>query len=120
MILKAIQKDPSKRYGQMSQLLAGLESIKKKLETDIGKKLNVNTVPEGSVRKTGNRLRITAKLINVADGYHLWLERYDREMKDVFAIQDEITAIIVSKLKTELAMTLVPEGKPHSRRFKSV
>ena len=48
------------------------------------------TVLEGSVRKAGNRLRVTAQLINVADGYHLWSERYDREMTDVFAIQDEI------------------------------
>src|SRR3989441_5604695 len=53
---------------------------------DIGMKLNVQAVLEGSVRKSGNRLRITAQLINVADGYHIWSERYDREMKDVFEI----------------------------------
>jgi serine/threonine protein kinase len=56
----------------------------------IGKELGVATVLEGSVRKSGNRLRITAQLINVADGYHLWSERYDREMADVFAIQDKM------------------------------
>ena len=74
-------------------------------ETDIreiGKKLDVSTVLEGSVRKAGNRLRITAQLINIADGYHLWSERYDREMEDIFAIQDEITAAIVEQLKVEL------------------
>ena len=74
-------------------------------ETDIreiGKKLDVSTVLEGSVRKAGNRLRITAQLINIADGYHLWSERYDREMDDIFAIQDEITAAIVRQLKVEL------------------
>ena len=74
-------------------------------ETDIreiGKKLDVSTVLEGSVRKAGNRLRITAQLINIADGYHLWSERYDREMDDIFAIQDEITAAIVGQLKLEL------------------
>src|SRR6266571_7240102 len=56
----------------------------------IGEQLNVRTVLEGSVRKSGNRLRITAQLVNATDGYHLWSERYDREMKDVFAIQEEI------------------------------
>jgi len=74
-------------------------------ETDIreiGKRLNVSTVLEGSVRKAGNRLRITAQLINIADGYHLWSERYDREMDDIFAIQDEITTAIVEQLEVEL------------------
>jgi len=68
----------------------------------IGKRLNVGTVLEGSVRKAGNRLRVTAQLINATDGYHLWSERYDREMKDVFAIQDEIAGAIVSTLKVPL------------------
>jgi tetratricopeptide (TPR) repeat protein len=69
---------------------------------EIGKQLNVSTVLEGSVRKAGNRLRITAQLIKVADGYHLWSERYDRELEDVFAIQDEISLAIVNKLKVKL------------------
>ncbi len=69
---------------------------------EIGRKLNVDNVLEGSVRKAGNRLRITAQLINVSNGYHLWSERYDREMEDVFAIQDEVTLAIVDKLKVNL------------------
>jgi TolB-like protein/lipoprotein NlpI len=69
---------------------------------EVGEKLNVDAVLEGSVRKAGDRLRITAQLINVADGYHLWSERFDREMKDVFDIQDEVTLEIVDKLKIEL------------------
>jgi TolB-like protein/Tfp pilus assembly protein PilF len=69
---------------------------------DIGRELNVATVLEGSVRKAGNRLRVTAQLVKVADGYHLWSERYDRELDDVFAIQDEITLAIVDKLKPRL------------------
>ena len=69
---------------------------------DIGRKLNVDTVLEGSVRKAGDRLRITAQLINISDGFHLWAERYDRELDDVFAIQDEITLTIVDKLKIKL------------------
>ena len=69
---------------------------------EIGRKLDVKTVLEGSVRKAGNRLRITAQLINVEDGFHLWSERYDRDMADIFAIQDEITAAIVNSLKVAL------------------
>jgi len=69
---------------------------------EIGKKLSVNTVVEGSVRKAGNKLRITAQLINVADGYHLWSDKYDRELEDIFAIQDEISLAIVDKLKVKL------------------
>jgi TolB-like protein/Tfp pilus assembly protein PilF len=69
---------------------------------EIGRKLNVETLLEGSVRKAGNRLRITAQLINVGDGYHLWSERFDRELADVFAIQDEISLAIVGKLKVGL------------------
>jgi serine/threonine protein kinase/tetratricopeptide (TPR) repeat protein len=70
---------------------------------EIGQKLKVSTVLEGSVRKMGNRLRITAQLVNVADGYHLWSERYDREMQDVFAIQDEIAQAIVEALRVILS-----------------
>jgi len=70
---------------------------------EIGRKLKVSTVLEGSVRKMGNRLRITAQLVNVADGYHLWSERYDRELEDVFAIQDDISQAIVKALKVILS-----------------
>jgi serine/threonine protein kinase/Tfp pilus assembly protein PilF len=69
---------------------------------EIGRVLSVKAVLEGSVRKAGNRLRITTQLINVEDGFHLWSERYDREMADIFAIQDEITAAIVDSLKVTL------------------
>jgi adenylate cyclase len=69
----------------------------------IGRKLGVDTVLEGSVRKAEGRLRITAQLTKVADGYHLWSERYDRELKDVFAIQDEIARSIAATLKIALS-----------------
>lgn len=69
---------------------------------EIGKQLNVGKVLEGSVRIAGNRIRITAQLINVADGYHLWSDRYDRELEDVFAIQDDVTMAIVDNLKLKL------------------
>ena len=72
--------------------------------TEIGNKLKVDTVLEGSVRKSGTRLRITAQLIDVENGYHLWSETYDRELTDVFAVQDELTAAIVTALKVHLDM----------------
>jgi serine/threonine protein kinase/Flp pilus assembly protein TadD len=68
----------------------------------VGEQLNVATVMEGSVRKAGNRIRITAQLIKVTDGYHLWSERYDRDLEDVFAVQDEIAANIVKALRVVL------------------
>ena len=68
----------------------------------IGDKLSVGTVLEGSFRRAGSRIRVTAQLIEVATGYHLWSERYDRELIDIFAIQDEIANGIASKLKVTL------------------
>ena len=65
----------------------------------VGEQLGVGTVLEGSIRKAGNRLRISAQLVSVAGGHHLWSERYDRELEDVFAIQDEIGASIVKALR---------------------
>jgi eukaryotic-like serine/threonine-protein kinase len=69
---------------------------------DIGRKLNVEAVLEGSVRTTGNQVRITAQLINANDGYHIWSEQFNRVLGDVFVIQDQITLTIVEKLKVEL------------------
>ena len=74
---------------------------------ECARKLNVSHVLEGSVRKAGNRLRITAQLIDGATGDHLWAERYDRDLTDIFAIQDEITKEIVAALK----LKLLPEEK---------
>jgi serine/threonine-protein kinase len=70
---------------------------------EIGKKLNVGAVLEGSVRKDGNLLRVTAQLNSVADGYHLWSQTYERELKDVFAVQDEIAKAIVNTMQLKLA-----------------
>jgi len=69
---------------------------------EIGNKLNVDTVLEGSIRKSGNQIRITAQLIKIEDGYHLWSETYDRDYSDIFKIQDEISAAIMSSLKVHL------------------
>lgn len=69
---------------------------------DIGIQLNVDRILEGSVRKAGNRVRITAQLINVADGYHIWSETYDRNLTDIFEVQDEISNIIANKCRENL------------------
>jgi adenylate cyclase len=74
---------------------------------EIARKLGVTYVLEGSVRKAGNRLRITAQLIEAATDSHLWAERYDRELDDIFALQDEISQAIVAALKVKL----LPEEK---------
>ena len=65
---------------------------------DIGRKLGVNTILEGSVRKSGDQLRITAQLVNVQSGYHLWSKTYDRKLEDVFTVQDEIASSIAGLL----------------------
>jgi serine/threonine-protein kinase len=79
---------------------------------EISAKLNVENILEGSVRKAGNRIRLTVQLVSAADGYHLWSERYDREMTDVFVIQDEICQAIVERLRVGLAA-----GHPLVKRY---
>jgi adenylate cyclase len=68
----------------------------------VGQQLNVEAVLEGSIRRIGDRLRITAQLVNTSDGYHLWSEKYDREMKNVFAVQEEIADSIAQHLEFSL------------------
>jgi len=72
--------------------------------TKIAAELRVRNILEGSVRKAGNRIRVTAQLINAADGYHLWSQRYDRDLEDVFAVQDEIATAIAGALEVKLAV----------------
>ena len=71
--------------------------------TEIGRRLKVGTALEGSVRKAGDRVRVTAQLVDAEDGYQLWSRRYDRDVSDIFAIQDEIAATIVSEFQLTLA-----------------
>ncbi len=69
---------------------------------EVGRTLNVATVLEGSVRKAGSQMRISVQLVNVADGYHLWSETYDRTFDDIFAVQDDIARSVVQELRTRL------------------
>ena len=70
--------------------------------SEIGARLSVNHILEGSVRRSGNRLRISVQLVNASDGFHLWSDRYDREMRDIFDVQDEIALAVVGALKVML------------------
>ncbi len=69
---------------------------------EVGRVLNVATVLEGTVRKAGNRIRISVQLVKVADGYHLWSETYDRTLEDIFAVQDDIAQSVVKELRSTL------------------
>jgi adenylate cyclase len=89
---------------------------------EIGGKLRVESILQGSVRSAGNRLRVTAQLINVSDESQLWSERYDREMTDVFAIQDEVSQAIVENLKVRLKSksgSVQPSAKRHTENLEA-
>jgi TolB-like protein len=113
--------DPEQEYfsdGMSEEIITGLSKIpnmhviarnstftykEKPVKTQqVGKELGVRYVLEGSVRKAGNRVRITAQLVDALTGHHLWAERYDRELTDIFALQDEITVKIITALQLEL------------------
>ena len=83
----------------------------------IGEALGVRTVLEGSVRRAGNRIRVMTQLVDARNGYHLWSERYDREMNDTFAVQDEIAGAVVDMLKPHL---VAKEQAPVVRRTASI
>jgi TolB-like protein/Flp pilus assembly protein TadD len=85
--------------------------------SEIGKKLNVENVLEGSLRREGNRVRVTAELINARSGFHLWTETYNRELAGVFALQDEITRSIVDALKIKLAVSLPSREQPNTEAY---
>ncbi|HWX17273.1 MAG TPA: protein kinase [Chthoniobacterales bacterium] len=84
---------------------------------EIGRKLNVENVLEGSLRREGNRLRITAELINARSGFHVWTETYERELPGVFALQDEITRSIVDALRIKLAVPLSTHGQRNTEAY---
>jgi serine/threonine-protein kinase len=99
-IINALAQVPSLRVASRTSSF-NLKGTTKSIP-EIGESLRVATVLEGSVRQAGTRLRITAQLVSAKDGYHLWSQRWDREMEDVFAIQDEIAHAIVNTLKVTL------------------
>ena len=117
-----LSKDPEQDYfsdGLTEEIITGLSNVprlfvisrnstftykgKPVKVQQVAEDLGVRYVLEGSVRKTGNKVRITAQLIDALQGYHLWAERYDRDLKDIFAVQDEITKKIITAMQVELA-----------------
>ena len=83
---------------------------------NIGKQLNVAAVLEGSVQRAGNKIRVTAQLIDVGNGFHLWSGNFDRDLDDVFAIQDEIAHEVVAALKVSLLGTPVAAARQRPDR----
>src|SRR5437763_5697941 len=122
-LINALARVPGLRVPGRSSSFA----FKGKNEDDIfrkvGEQLHVNAVLEGSVRKAGDKLRITAQLINVADGFHLWSETYDRDIKDILAVQSDVAQRVVQALQVELgveearALTKKPTENPEAHRL---
>ncbi len=84
---------------------------------EIAQKLNVQNILEGSLRREGNRIRITAQLVNAHDGFHIWSDTFERELGGVFAVQDEITRSIVDALKIKFAVTLPPRTGQNTEAY---
>lgn len=84
---------------------------------DIGRRLNVRSVLEGSVQRDGSRVRVSARLLNAADGFQLWSQTYDREMTEIFAIEDEIPRAIVATLEIKLAQPLPSAPRTNLEAF---
>src|SRR5437870_4407955 len=84
---------------------------------EIAQKLNVQNILEGSLRREGNRIRITAQLVNAHDGFHIWSDTFERELGGVFAVQDEITRSIVDALKIKLAVTPPPRARQNTEAY---
>ena len=101
-LLNVLAKVPGLRVPGRSSSFAFKGRTEDGIFRKVGEQLHVATVLEGSVRKAGNKLRITAQLINVADGFHLWSETYDRDMTDIFAIQSDVAQRVVEILKIQL------------------
>src|SRR6266567_2631434 len=84
---------------------------------EIAQKLNAQNILEGSLRREGNRIRITAQLVNAHDGFHIWSDTFERELQGVFAVQDEITRSIVSALKIKLAIALPARAQQNTEAY---
>src|SRR5437899_1586109 len=100
-ILNALTKLPSLRVATRTSAFRFKDPARDLRK--IGETLGVTTLLEGSVRTAGSRLRVTAHLVNASDGYQLWSERFDRQMEDIFEIQDEIAKQVMEALKVRLA-----------------
>src|SRR5207248_8701679 len=113
-LINALAKVPGLRVPGRTSCFAFKGKNEDDIFREVGEQLHVNAVLEGSVRKAGDTLRITAQLINVADGYHLWSETYDRPLKDLLAVQTDVAQRVVQALQVQLGVedTRVLARKP--------
>lgn len=122
-LLNVLAQVPGLRVPGRSSSFAFKGKTENHIFRKVGEQLGVATVLEGSVRKAGDKLRITAQLINVADGFHLWSQTYDREMKDILAVQTEVAQQVVQVLEVKLgieatrALTKAPTENPEAHRL---
>ena len=122
-LLNALTKVKGLRVPGRSSSFAFKGNNEEDIFRKVGEQLHVNAVLEGSVRKAGDKLRITAQLINVADGFHLWSETYDRDMKDIFAVQSDVAKRVVQALQVQLgvdderALAKKPTENPEAHRL---
>ena len=122
-LLNALTKVRALRVPGRSSSFAFKGNNEKDIFRKVGEQLHVDAVLEGSVRKAGDKLRITAQLINVADGFHIWSETYDRDMKDIFAVESDVAQRVVQALQVQLgisesrALTKKPTENPEAHRL---
>lgn len=122
-LLNVLSKVPGLRVPGRSSSFAFKGKSEEGIFHKVGEQLHVTTVLEGSVRKAGDKLRITAQLINVADGFHLWSETYDAEMKDILTVQSDVAQRVVQALQVKLgveatrALAKVPTENPEAHRL---
>ena len=103
-LINVLSKVPGLRVPGRTSCFAFKGKNEEDIFRKVGDQLHVGTVLEGSVRKAGDKLRVTAQLINVADGYHLWSETYDRDMKDILAVEGDVAQRVVEALKIKLGV----------------
>jgi TolB-like protein/class 3 adenylate cyclase len=122
-LLNVLAQVPGLRVPGRSSCFAFKGKTEDNIFRKVGEQLHVTTALEGSVRKAGDKLRITAQLINVADGFHLWSQTYDREMKDILAVQTEVAQQVVQALQVKLgveaarALAKMPTENPEAHRL---
>jgi len=103
-LLNVLAKVPGLRGPGRSSSFAFKGKAGEDIFQKVGERLHVSAVLEGSVRKSGDKLRISAQVINVADGFRLWSDTYDREMKDILAVQSEVAQRVVQALQVKLGV----------------
>ena len=122
-LLNVLSKVPGLRVPGRSSSFAFKGKTEEGIFRKVGEQLHVSTVLEGSVRKAGEKLRITAQLINVADGFHLWSETYDAEVKDILTVQSDVAQRVVQALQVKLgveatrALAKAPTENPEAHRL---